>query len=78
MQVDKHMMTIAQLVEQTDDFAVIRVAKHDKASFTIEEGDTFFTLMFVRHSDDKDGSLQPYHPFWHEDPAHFVEGEDDG
>lgn len=71
MKIDQHMMCVGQQISEDDDFAVLRVSKHDNVSFTIAEGDVFYTLMFVRQTDDKDGSMQPYHPFWHEDPEHF-------
>ena len=70
-EVEANLITIAQLVEEDDDYALLRVAKHKNASFTVEEGDKFFTMMFVRQDGSKEGHLLPYHPFWHEDPEHF-------
>lgn len=78
LDVEKRLITVGQTVEEDDDFAVIRVAKHNDVSFKINEGDKFYTLLFIRQDDAKDGSFNPYHPFWHEKPEHFDDGVGDG
>ena len=52
MEIRKEQIRVAQVLDQDDDFAVLKVAKSDLLSFNLTEGTSFWTLLFVQ-SDGK-------------------------
>lgn len=56
-------ITVAQTLHQDEDFIFLKVAKNDHIAFDVEEGDQFFTLMFM-HSEN--GNTVSWTP-WDED-----------
>lgn len=47
MRIPGEMICVARVLNEDDDFLTLEVGKHDAVSFTLEEGDSFHTLLFV-------------------------------
>ena len=52
MKVRQEQLRVGQVIEEDDEFAVLKVAKGDHAPYEIKDGDRFWTLLFVQPSGD--------------------------
>lgn len=50
----------ARVLHEDDDFITIEVGKHDDVSFTLESGDRFLTMVFVRFVGDRARAWLPW------------------
>ena len=53
---------VGKLIEDKEDKVVVEIGKHDKVKFQVEEGSQFYTLMFVKNTEEQ-GVMQPWDPF---------------
>lgn len=61
MQIPKQMVKPARVLHEDDDFVTVEVGKHDDVSFTLEDGDEFLTLLFIRS--DGEGGMEVWEPW---------------
>lgn len=59
-------VSVARVLSEDKDFAILEVAKHENVKFTLAEppaADTFLTLLFVRHLGDREQMLEVWKPW---------------
>jgi hypothetical protein len=52
MKVVKEQLRVGQVLEEDDEFVTLKVAKGDQAKYEVEDGDKFWTLLFVQPDGD--------------------------
>lgn len=53
-------LVVGRVVSEDSGFILIEIMKHDTDTFTLQEGDRFYTLMFVRQVDDGVEAWKPW------------------
>lgn len=63
MQASGSDVIVARVLSQDDKFMTLELAKSDKESFTLQEGDQFLTLIFVTAEGLPKGHLRAWKPW---------------
>ena len=53
LHIRREQIRVGQVIEEDDDWVTLKIAKSDLVAFDVEDGDAFFTILFIQpHGDE--------------------------